>query len=146
MPKTVVRDVFGELLETDKQTVKAGGKAAGDVAKQTAKTFLGQGQTGGQRPPAPSAAIDRMESLRQQRQQQQQREQGEEETRKKQIEKLKQMDKDRSRKAYEEIQQQIRHYQKIKAKKKAAKAKEKFLPWTSKKGMGTGEIQRGVSG
>ena len=39
MPKTVVRDVFGELLETDKQTVKAGGKAAGDVAKQRPKRF-----------------------------------------------------------------------------------------------------------
>jgi hypothetical protein len=31
-------------------------------------------------------------------------------------------------------------------KKKKEEAKNKFLPWTSKKGMGTGEIRRGVSG
>ena len=33
-----------------------------------------------------------------------------------------------------------------KVKKKQEEAKKKLLPWTSKQGMGTGEITRGVSG
>jgi len=86
---------------------------------------------------------------------------------------LSEMDKRRSQQAYEEIQRQIRLVQRQKASQprknvtgaagfdqeqvkspetffeKMKKKKEemaKKLPWTSKQGMGTGEITRGVSG
>jgi hypothetical protein len=90
-----------------------------------------------------------------------------------QLEKMKELDNKRSRQMYEEIQQQIQLIRKKKiqepakyvtgaagynpeqhqdpetfwdkVKKKQEDAKKK-LPWTSKQGMGTGEITRGVSG
>lgn len=92
---------------------------------------------------------------------------------KEQVKKLKELDNKRSRQMYEEVQQQIQLIRRKKAaepakyvtgaagynpeqhqnpesfwdkiKKKQEEAKKK-LPWTSKQGMGTGEITRGVSG
>lgn len=92
---------------------------------------------------------------------------------KEQLTAMQQLDKKRSRQMYEEIQRQIQLIRKKKkmepakyvtgaagynpeqhqnpesfwdkVKKKQAEAKKK-LPWTSKQGMGTGEITRGVSG
>lgn len=87
---------------------------------------------------------------------------------------LQALDKKRSAQMYEEIQRQIQLIRKKKKlepekyvtgaagynpeqhqdpetfwekfKKKQAEAKKKLLPWTSKQGLGTGEITRGVSG
>ena len=97
----------------------------------------------------------------------------EEKKRQEQLVQLDALDKRRSKQMYEEIQQAIRLIRKQKAsqptqnitgatgydpqqhenpetfwqkvKKKQAEAK-KNLPWSSKQGMGTGEITRGVSG
>lgn len=97
----------------------------------------------------------------------------EEKQRREQLLRLKAMDKKQSQRMYEEIQRQIQLYRRKKklepgkyvtgaagydprqhqdpetfwdkVKKKQAEAKKK-LPWTSKQGMGTGEITRGVSG
>src|SRR3989338_7956193 len=91
----------------------------------------------------------------------------EEKNQKEQLVKLQALDKKRSREMYEEIQRQIRLIRKKKAaqppksvtgaagynpeqQQKPESFKEKLkktiLPWTSKQGMGTGEITRGVSG
>jgi len=169
MPKTIVRDVLGELLETGKQTAKMGKKAAGDVAKQTAKTLAGHKPKDGR-----DAVLGKLEkgasaqagksSLKQLT---------DDEVREKQIKRLQEMDKKQSTQAYRQIQDQIKMIQKQlasqprkyvtgkaefdeeqvkspetfweKMKKKKEEAK-KILPWTSKKGMGTGEIRRGASG
>jgi len=170
MPKTIVRDVFGELLETGKQTAKAGKKAAGDVAKQTAKTLAGHKSRGGG-----DAGLDKLEKGAAAKAGKPAAKQlTDEEIREKQIKQLQEMDKKQSRQAYQQIQDQIRLIQKQKAsqprkyvtgkaefdeeqvkapetfwekmKKKQKEARKKILPWTSKKGMGTGEIRRGVSG
>lgn len=128
----VIRDVVGELLETGKATVQAGKKTVADPVVQD-----------------------------------------EDQQQKEQIKRLSDMDKRRSRQAYEEIQRQIQLIQRQKASQprkymtgatgfdeeqvkspetffdKMKKKKEemsKKLPWTSKQGMGTGEITRGVSG
>ena len=95
------------------------------------------------------------------------KEQAEEKKQKEQLEQLKAIDKKRSRQMYEEIQQAISLIRKKKAaeppqsvtgatsyspeqQQKPESFKEKLkktiLPWTSKQGMGTGEITRGVSG
>lgn len=84
-----------------------------------------------------------------------------------QLAQLKAIDKKRSREMYEEIQQQIQLIRKKKAAEPSKsitgatgynpeqpqkpesfkeKLKKTILPWTSKQGMGTGEITRGVSG
>lgn len=98
----------------------------------------------------------------------------EEKQRKEQLERMKALDKKQSRQMYEEIQQAIQIIRKKKkmepekyvtaatgynpeqhqnpetfwqkVKKKQEEAKKKLMPWTSKQGMGTGEITRGVSG
>lgn len=90
----------------------------------------------------------------------------EEKKQKEQLTQLQALDKKRSREMYEEIQQQIRLVRQKQAaeppkyvsgatgynpeKQKPESFKEKLkrtiLPWTSKQGMGTGEITRGVSG
>ena len=98
----------------------------------------------------------------------------EEKNQKDQLTKLKELDNRRSKQMYEEIQQAIQLIRKKKkfepekyvtaaagydpqqhrdpetfwqkVKKKQEAAKNKLLPWTSKQGMGTGEITRGVSG
>lgn len=184
MPKgsSIVRDVFGELLETGKATMQAGKKTVADVATQVVKTVsghkpsaAGQGPSLGQRPVLPrqdAAGLDWLEKMAPAKKpaaavnddDQQQKEQ---------IKKLSEMDKRRSRQAYEEIQRQIQIVQRQKASQvpksvtgaagfdeeqvkspetffeKVKKKKEemaKKLPWTSKQGMGTGEITRGVSG
>lgn len=145
----VVKDVFGELLETGKATVKAGAKAAGNIAGLDWLEKMAP-----QKKPAPAVQDDDKQQ-------------------KEQIKRLSEMDKRRSRQAYEEIQRQIRLVQRQKASQprqyvtgaagfdeeqvkspetffeKVKKKKEEMarkLPWTSKQGMGTGEITRGVSG
>lgn len=93
---------------------------------------------------------------------------------KEQLVRLKDLDRRRSRQMYEEIQQAIQLIRKKQAaeptqsvtgvagynpeqhqdpetfwekvRKKQAEAKKKLMPWTSKQGMGTGEVTRGVSG
>jgi len=169
MPKRIVRDVFGELLETGKQTAKAGKKAAGDVAKQTAKTLVGHKPSGGG-----DAVLGKLEKgVSAQAGKPAAKQLTDEEIRGKQIKRLQEMDKKQSSQVYKQIQDQIRMIRKQKAsqprkyvtgkaefdeeqvkspetfwekmKKKKEEAK-KILPWTSKKGMGTGEVRRGVSG
>lgn len=162
----IVQDVFGELLETGKAAAKGGVKAASDIAKQTVKTVTGAGSAsdsgldwleraaGGAKPVVKSPADQDRENERQ-------------------IAKMKDLDKRQSKEAYAEIQRQIamirrqkeaqprtyvtaaagydeeQHkdpesfFEKMK-KKKEEMAKK--LPWTSKQGMGTGEIRRGTSG
>lgn len=92
---------------------------------------------------------------------------------KQQVERLKAMDQKRSAQMYEEIQRELSMIRRKKAMeptknitgatgydpeqhqnpesfwdkmKKKKEAMKKKLPWTSKQGMGTGEITRGVSG
>ena len=93
--------------------------------------------------------------------------QEQEKRQKEQVDKMKQLDKRRSQQMYEEIQQQIQLIRRKKAAQPAKyvtgaagydpekqqkqesfkeKLKRTILPWTSKQGMGTGEITRGVSG
>jgi len=151
MPKgnSVVRDVFGELLETGKATVKAGAKAVSGMAGLDWLEKMAPSQ----KPTTVAGDEDKQQ--------------------KEQIKRLSEMDKRRSQQAYEEIQRQIRLVQRQKASQprknvtgaagfdqeqvkspetffeKMKKKKEemaKKLPWTSKQGMGTGEITRGVSG
>jgi len=151
MPKgnSIVRDVFGELLETGKATMQAGKKAVSGAAGLDWLEKMA---------PAKKPAVAVNDDDQQQ---------------KEQIKKLSEMDKRRSRQAYEEIQRQIQIVQRQKAGQapksvtgaagfdeeqvkspetffeKMKKKKEemiKKLPWTSKQGMGTGEITRGVSG
>lgn len=149
MPKQIISDVFGELLETGKATVKAGVKAVGGVAGLDWLEKMAPAKK-------PAAAIS-----------------DDDQQQKEQIKRLSDMDKRRSQQAYEEIQRQIRLVQRQKASQprknvtgatgfdqeqvkspetffeKVKKKKEemaKKLPWTSKQGMGTGEITRGVSG
>lgn len=172
MPKgnsNIASDVFGELLETGQQTVKAGVKAAGDVAKQAVKTTLGSAKSD-------ASGLDWLEKMSSQKQQSMppvKSEKSRETEQKMQSDRLAKIDKQRSQQAYEEIQRQIQmirrqkqaeppkavigatgydkqqhedpesFWDKMKKKKEAIKNK---LPWTSKQGMGSGEITRGVSG
>lgn len=170
MPKKIVRDVFGELLETGKQTAKAGKKAAGGVAKQTVKTLAGH------KPKVSSGLSGRdwLERGKPSVGRKVPQQQDEDKAREEQLKRLKETDKRQSMQAYKQIQEQIRLIQKKKAsqprkyvtakpdfdleqakkpltywekiKKKQEEMRKKILPWTAKKGMGTGEIRRGVSG
>jgi len=139
MPKQIARDVVGEFLETGKQTAKA----------------VRQVVTG---PPR---------SVKPRKQQKQEVEE---------IKKMAQLDKRRSGQAYKDIQAKVkllgkqrvsqgRKYEtgkpgfdeeqvkdpesfmgKLEKQRDEAEKKQKRLPWTAKRGMGTGEIRRGVSG
>ena len=168
MPKQIVRDVFGELLETGKATAKAGKKAASDIASQTAKTVAGHKPRSGDS----SAWLERAKAKKKVGRQSKQ--QTEEQARGEQIQKMQEMDKKQSQQAYNQIQDQIKLIQQRRAqqprkyvtgkadfddehvkdpetffekmKKKKEEMKNKILPWTKKKGMGTGEIRRGASG
>ena len=149
MPKQIIGDVFGELLETGKATVKAGVKAVSGMAGLDWLEKMAPSQK-------PTTAVG-----------------DEDKQQKEQIKRLSEMDKRRSQQAYEEVQRQIQLVQREKASQprkyvtgaagfdqeqvkspetffeKVKKKKEemsKKLPWTSKQGMGTGEITRGVSG
>lgn len=175
MPKQIIKDVFGELLETGKATVKAGAKATGSVASQTVKTVSGHKPGTGQKPVLPqqdASGLDWLEKMAPS-QKPAAAVSDENQQQKEQIKRLSEMDKKRSRQAYEEIQRQIQMIQRQKASQpgrnvtgaagfdeeqvkspetffeKMKKKKEemaKKLPWTSKQGMGTGEIRRGASG
>lgn len=145
----VARDVFGELLETGKATIQAGKKAVSSTAGLDWLERMAPTKN-----PIKTAG-------------------DEDQQQKEQIKRLSDMDKRRSRQAYEEIQRQIQLVQRQKASQprknvtgaagfdqeqvkspetwfeKVKKKKDemaKKLPWTSKQGMGTGEITRGVSG
>lgn len=147
MPKQIISDVFGELLETGKTVVKAGTKAV--------------------------TGLDWLEKMSPTKKPLKTDPASEEKKQKEQIERMSEIDKRQSKQAYEEIQRQIRLIQQQKAArprkyltgakgfdeeqvkspetfwekvKKKKEAMDKKLPWTSKQGMGTGEITRGVSG
>ena len=111
--KGIARDVLGELLETDKQTVKAGGKAVGDIAGQTAKTVI----SGGNRQLG-SAEKDQKGQMaaKTKKQQVDMNKMSVEE----QIKKMADLDKRRARQGYEEIQEQI----KLLRKKKEAEPRK----------------------
>lgn len=168
MPKQIVKDVFGELLETGKATAKAGKKAAGDVAKGAVKAASGHS-------PKSSDSLDWLEKgmARQKKAAKVKQAKSEDQQREDQIDKLKNMDNRRSSQAYKQIQDQIRMIQKQKEAKprkyitaetgfdeeqvkdpetyfeKMKKKKEemkKKLPWNKPKVGGTGELRRGASG
>lgn len=150
MPKQIIQDVFGELLETGKATVSAAKQAVtGTGLDAVERGDQSQPQGSGQKAIDPEAKA------------------------KAQIERLKKQDAAQSATAYKQIQEQIQLYRRQKATQprkyvtaatgydsqqhkdpetfweKLKKQKEKLaakLPWTSKQGMGTGEIRRGVSG
>lgn len=172
----VVRDVMGELLETGKAAVQAGKKAVGGVASQAVKTVSGHRPSAiSQTPVLPQMDASGLDWLEKMAPSQKQAPvvQNDDQKQKEQIKRLSDIDKRRSAQAYEEIQRQIRLIQRQKSsqprkyvtaatgfdeeqvkdpetwfdkmKKKKDEASKK-LPWTSKQGMGTGEITRGVSG
>ncbi len=141
MPKQIISDAFGELLETGQQMVQAGKKVVTGVEQDKTKSKQG--------------AVDPEAKV------------------KAQIERLKKQDAMQSANAYKQIQEQIQQIRRQKASAprkyvtavsgydeqqhqdpetffdKMKKLKEKALaklPWTSKQGMGTGEIRRGTSG
>ena len=148
MPKQVIQDAFGELLEIGKATAKAAQQVVTglDMAERGSSS---QPQGSGQKAVDPEAKA------------------------KAQIERLKKQDASQSAAAYKQIQDQIQLLRRQKASQprkyvvgvsgydeqqhkdpetffdKLKKIKEKAaakLPWTSKQGMGTGEIRRGTSG
>jgi len=141
MPKQIIQDAFGELLETGQQVVQAGKKVI--TGAEQDKTKIKQ-----------SAADPEAQA-------------------KAQIDRLKKQDATQSAAAYRQTQDAIQLYRRQKASQprkyvvgvsgydeqqhkdpetffdKLKKIKEKAaakLPWTSKQGMGTGEIRRGTSG
>ncbi len=151
MPKSIIGDVFGELLETGKATVKAGIKAVSSQKPSAARQDVSGLDWLEKMAPAKKPAATVQDDDKQQ---------------KEQIKKLSEMDKRRSRQAYEEIQRQVQLIRRQKASQprkymigaagfdeeqvkapetffeKMKKKKEemaKKLPWTSKQG-------RGVSG
>jgi len=110
MPKQIVSDVFGELLETGKSTAKAGKKAAGDITKQTVKTLAGvksssQKSSGVQKPPprqgvgtpkSDASGLDWLEKMAPKQAKPQPKQDDDEQKRVEQIKKLSQMDDKRS--------------------------------------------------
>ena len=146
-PKPQVSDSF-EQPAAAKPARPAGGASAGNAGLDWLEQGFGQRRCGD------DAAKKAKEAE-------------EEKTQKEQLVQLQALDKKRSREMYEEIQRQIRLIRKKKAaqppksvtgaagynpeqQQKPESFKEKLkktiLPWTSKQGMGTGEITRGVSG
>lgn len=173
--KSIAGDVFGELLETGKQTAKAGAKAASDITKQTAKTVLGQ--SGSPKTPKTDkqAGLDWLEKNIKAAQQTkvQKPAKNQDDVAKQQVDRMKAMDAKQSKQKYEEIQRQIQMVRRQKQAqprkyetgktgydetqykdpetfwdkvKKKQEEMSKKMPWSSKKGQGTGEIRRGVSG
>ena len=171
MPKRIASSVFGELLETGKQTVKQSKKAAGDIAQKAVKTVAGHKSSTPKRDLSGldwlekgTAAVGSKKKITQQQ---------DDKVRMDQVKQLRKVDKRESVQAYKQIQEEIQIIRKRKASQprkyvsgkadfdeeqikdpetffdKMKKKKEKMakkLPWTSKKGAGTGEIRRGVSG
>ena len=170
MPKKIVQGVLGELIETGKVTAKAGKKAAGDVVKQVGKTVVGQKTDTGNE----LSGLDWLEkgpggvkSVKSKK--------ADDKLQTDQVKKLTDVDNRQSRKAYEQIQQQIQilRQQKTSAPRKYETGKDKFdeeqvkdpdsffekmkkkreeaekskdLPGTKKSLGGTGELARGTSG
>lgn len=159
MTKTIVRDVFGELLETGKTAAKFPPLPAGQP--RTARSDSGLDWLEKMAPQQTPAGLTQSQLE-------------EEKRRKEQIERLRNIDKRRSQQAYEEIQKQIQLYRRQKTlqprqyvtaqpgydkeqhenpesfwdkvKKKKEAIQKKLLPWTARQTIGTGEITRGVSG
>jgi len=162
----VARDVLGELLETGKQTVKAGGKAVGDIAGQTAKTII----SGGNRQLGTAEKGQKQQvTVGMKKQKADMNKMSPEE----QIKKMADLDKRRAKQGYEEIQRQIqvlrkkreiepRKYEtgkkgfdeeqvkdpesfwdKMKKKKEKAEKKKKGMPLSVQKGKTSTEIRRG---
>jgi len=164
MPQTTIQDNFEKPFSAKAPA----GKQATSISRSTPPPGRTQSsgldwleQGFGQRRAGDSAAKKSKEAQEEKNQQDQ-------------LIKLKELDNRRSKQMYEEIQQaimMIRRKKKLepekyvtaaagydplqhrdpetfwqKVKKKQEEAKKKLLPWTSKQGMGTGEITRGVSG
>jgi len=164
--KGIARDVVGELLETGRQTVKAGGKAAGDIAGQTAKTII----SGGNRQLGSSEKGQKKQMTAKTKKQQTDMSQMSAEE---QIKKMADLDKRRAKQGYEEIQEQIKllrknkeaeprkyetgkkefdeeqvkdpksFWDKMKDKKTKAEKDKKRLPLSVQKGKTSTEIRRG---
>jgi len=162
----IARDVLGELLETGKQTVKAGGKAAGDIAGQTAKTII----SGGNRQLGSAEKGQKKQMTAQAKKQQSDMSKM---SSKEQIKKMAELDKRRAKQGYEEIQRQIQilrkkretepgkdetgkadfdeeqvkdpksFWDKMKKKRKEAEKKKKGMPLSVQKGKTSIEIRRG---
>ncbi len=159
MPQPIIHDNFEKQAEQGQTAVGTKPAAPKVMPKPTGLDWLEQGF--GQRRMGDDMAKKAKEVQ-------------EEKNQKEQLTRLKELDQRRSRQMYEEIQQAImliRKKKKLepekyvtgvagydpqqhkdpetfwqKVKKKQEEAKKKLLPWTSKQGMGTGEITRGVSG
>ncbi len=162
----IARDVLGELLETGKQTVKAGGKAAGDIAGQTAKTIISGGNR--QLGSAEKGQKGQMTAKVKKQQKDMSKMSAEE-----QIKKMADLDKRRAKQGYEEIQRKIqvlrkkrkaepRKYEtgkkgfdeeqgkdpdsfwdKMKKKKEKTEKDKKRVPLSVQKGKTSTEIRRG---
>jgi hypothetical protein len=169
MPKTVIGDVFGEMVETGKQTAKSGAQAAVDVTKQAAKTLIGQKTNIGaeeadfaKKSETPTSASARRRQA--------------DKAKADSVKRLAEQDKKRSSQAYAEIQRQIAEYrkqqasqprkyetgkpgfdveqlkepekywEKVKGAQAEAEKKKKELPLSVKKGQQGVERFRGVSG
>ena len=166
MPKRIIRDVFGELLETGKQTVKQSKKAAGDVVKQAGKTLVGRdGEIeefnkslyGSEEIP-----FNKVDKKKQDKPEN--------------IKRMEKVDKQKSMQRYKEIQEKIKlerrkkleqrrkyetgkagfddeqvkdpegFFEKLKKKREENKKNKNKQSLFSKKGMGTGEFVKGISG
>ena len=165
MPKQMIQDVFGELLETGKQAVKQSKKAVGDVTKGAVKSVVGMDA---------SESDELNQKMYGSGEEVVSKPQSQETNQSKQISRLANLDKQKSMQMYKEIQEKIkierrkkqeqhRKYETGKAefddeqvkdpdsffeklKKKKEEMKKDKLSLSSKQGMGTGEIARGVSG
>ena len=167
MPKQIVRDVFGELLETGKQTVKQSKKAVGDVVLKAGKTLVGRDdeQELSRELYGPSDGKKKVSKVKSREQHQAE-----------EIRRLGNLDKQKSMQMYKEIQEKIllerrkklsvqrkyetgkaefdeeqvkdpeTFFEKLKKKREEMKKNKSKLSLSSKKGMGTGELSRGPSG
>jgi|GEM_PF-4075773 len=166
MANQVFRDVAGELLEVGKSTVKASGKAVGDVAKQVAKTVINRQDTD----EMVSSLYGKNEKKAEKMMDSNKGEGDESEK----IEKMSKLDDVKSQERYKQIQEEIRieirkkkeqprkyvtgqtgfdeeriedpesYFDKQEKKQDQIKDEQKKVSLKAKKGMGTGEIKVGI--
>ncbi|MFH1280143.1 MAG: hypothetical protein ABIJ43_02275 [Candidatus Beckwithbacteria bacterium] len=167
MPKKIIRDVFGELLETGKQTVRQSKKAVGDVTKQMVKSVVGMDTTESdelnqrmygsgeeelkkpkKKPEEKPENIKRLENIDKQKSMQLYKEIQEKIKleRRKKLEKQRKYETGKAEFDDEQVKDPESFFDKLKKKKEEMKQNKSKLSLLSKQGMGTGEIARGVSG
>ncbi|MEA3355576.1 MAG: hypothetical protein U9Q63_03780 [Patescibacteria group bacterium] len=166
MPNRVIKDVFGELLETGKQVKRQSKKAVSDISKQIGKTLVGRDKDDEEmtRELYSPSEIPSSKSKKKKPEKPEN------------IKRLEKIDKQKSRQMYKEIQEKIKlerrkkkekyrkyesgkaefddeqvkdpesFFEKLKKKKEERKKNKDKLSLSTKKGMGTGEIGRGTSG